>query len=150
MTRPALSALRRRPGLGIALLCACIVAGGAQAADAAGGLFSRPVLLRGTLGEANIQMQVRPKDDPAEGIEGQYIVFGRSGHILLAGETDADALLMEESENGTDVSGQWEGRQEGGEVRGTWQSADGSVSRPFVLRPVETGGAAAAVRPAQR
>jgi hypothetical protein len=132
------------------LLCLGVLAGGVQAQDAAGGLFSRPVVLRGTLGSANIQMQVRPKEDPSEGIEGNYIVFGRSGQILLAGETDGDGLLMEESENGTDVSGQWEGRQEGGEVRGTWQSADGAISRQFVLRAIDAATAAPSARSAPR
>ena len=132
------------------LLCMVLLAGSTQAQDAAGGLFSRPVVLRGTLGDANIQMQVRPKADPSEGIEGTYITFGRSGQVLLAGETDGDGLLMEESENGTDVSGQWEGRQQGGEVRGTWQSADGAVSRQFVLRAIDAGTAAAAAGPAPR
>jgi len=132
------------------LLCLGLLAGSTQAQDAAGGLFSRPVVLRGTLGDANIQMQVRPKADPAEGIEGTYIIFGRSSQILLAGETDGDSLLMEESENGTDVSGQWEGRQQGGEVRGTWQSADGAVSRQFVLKAIDPGSAAASARPASR
>ena len=126
--------------LALALLCAATMAGQVQAADAsaaAGGMFARPVVLRGTLGDAKIQMTVQPKSDPAEGIEGEYIVFGRSGHILLAGETESGGLLMEESENGTDVSGQWEGQQDGAAVRGTWQSADGSVSKPFVLTPVD-------------
>jgi opacity protein-like surface antigen len=126
--------------LALALLCAAAMAGPVQAADAsaaAGGMFARPVVLRGTLGDAQIQMTVQPKSDPAEGIEGEYIVFGRSGHILLAGETESGGLLMEESENGTDVSGQWEGQQDGAAVRGTWQSADGSVSKPFVLTPVD-------------
>jgi len=62
---------------------------------------------------------------------------------------EGDSLLMEESENGTDVSGQWEGRQEGGEVRGIWQSADGAISKQFVLRPVDAGHAAA-TRPTPR
>ena len=122
------------------LLWTALLAGPAQAADAspaAGGMFARPVLLRGTLGDAQIQMKLQPKADPTEGIEGEYIVFGRSGHILLAGETESGGLLMEESENGTDVSGQWEGQQDGAAVRGTWQSADGSVSKPFVLMPVD-------------
>ena len=127
--------------LGYALLCAGLLGGPAHAADAAGGLFSRPVVLRGTLGDAQIQMHLQPKSDPAEGLEGQYIVFGRSGHILLAGETDADGLLMEESENGTDVSGQWEGRHDGAALRGTWQSADGAISKPFILTPVEAAPA---------
>lgn len=123
-----------------ALLWVTLLAGPAAAADesaAAGGMFSRPVVLRGTLGNAQIQMTLQPKSDPAEGIEGQYVVFGRSGHILLAGETESGGLLMEESENGTDVSGQWEGQQEGATVRGTWQSADGSVSKPFLVTRVE-------------
>jgi opacity protein-like surface antigen len=129
-----------------ALLWAALLAGPAQAADAsaaAGGMFSRPVVLRGTLGNAQIQMTLQPKSDPAEGIEGQYIVFGRSGHILLAGETESGGLLMEESENGTDVSGQWEGQQDGAAVRGTWQSADGSVSKPFLLTPVDAAASPA-------
>jgi hypothetical protein len=134
-----------------ALLWTALLAGTAQAADAspaAGGIFARPVVLRGTLGDAQIQMKLQPKADPAEGIEGEYIVFGRSGHILLAGETESSGLLMEESENGTDVSGQWEGQQDGAAVRGTWQSADGSVSKPFVLSPVDP--AVSASRGSQR
>ena len=128
-----------------AVLWTALLAGAAQAADAppaAGGMFARPVVLRGTLGDAQIQMKLQPKADPAEGIEGEYIVFGRSGHILLAGETESGGLLMEESENGTDVSGQWEGQHDGTAVRGTWQSADGSVSKPFVLSPVDTAASA--------
>ena len=135
-----------RRGLCVALLSAGLIAGAAQAADAASGLFARPVILRGTLGDAQIQMRLQPKEDPAEGLEGDYIVFGSSGRILLAGETEADGLLMEESANGTDVSGQWEGRQDGVAVRGTWQSADGSVSKPFVLTPVDAAAAKAGQR----
>ena len=134
-----------------ALLWTALLAGTAQAADAspaAGGIFARPVVLRGTLGDAQIQMKLQPKADPAEGIEGEYIVFGRSGHILLAGETESSGLLMEESENGTDLSGQWEGQQDGAAGRGTWQSADGSVSKPFVLSPVDP--AVSASRGSQR
>jgi len=131
--------------LALALLWAALLTGPAHAADAsaAAGMFARPVVLRGTLGNAQIQMTLRPKADPAEGIEGEYIVFGRSGHILLAGETESGGLLMEESENGTDVSGQWEGQQDGAAVRGTWQSADGSVSKPFLLMPAEAGASPA-------
>lgn len=132
--------------LSLAMLSAGLIAGAAHAADAASGLFAKPVILRGTLGDAQIEMRLQPKEDPAEGLEGDYIMFGRSGHILLAGETQADGLLMEESANGTDVSGQWEGRQDGAAVRGTWQSADGSVSKPFVLMSVEAGAARAGQR----
>jgi hypothetical protein len=117
----------------------CAAAQGALAADAANGLFSHPVLLRGTLGDAQIQLRMQPKADADEGLEGEYFVFGRSGKIVVAGETEEDALLMEESENGVDVSGQWEGSQQGDSVSGTWTSADGKVTKPFRLKAVEAG-----------
>lgn len=122
----------------LAALSLCIGAGNALASDAANGIFAQPVVLRGTLGDAQIQMRLHPKADPDEGLEGEYFVFGRGGRIALAGETEDDALLMEESENGVDVSGQWQGSRQGDTVTGTWTSGDGSVTKPFVLKAVET------------
>jgi hypothetical protein len=100
---------------------------------AASGPFARPLTLRGKLGDKSIQMRLRPKPQADEGLEGEYFYFGRSAKILLAGEADGDDLVMEESENGTDVSGQWEGKRQGDSLRGTWTSADGTVTRPFEL-----------------
>jgi hypothetical protein len=102
-------------------------------AAAGTGPFARPLTLRGKLGDKSIQMRLRPKEQVDEGLEGEYFYFGRSTKILLAGEADGDDLMMEESENGTDVSGQWEGKRQGDALRGTWTSADGSVTRPFDL-----------------
>jgi len=120
---------------GAALLC-----GAAWGADAFGAaaLFDRPVVLHGTLGERQIQAKVRPKAAPEVGIEGEYFLFGDSQTILLAGETDEDQVFMEESVNGTDVSGQWDGTQEGDTFRGTWRSADGEAL-PFVLKEIRIG-----------
>jgi hypothetical protein len=41
---------------------------------------------------------------------------------------------MEESVNGKDVSGQWEGHRQGQSITGTWSSADGAVIKPFALQ----------------
>src|SRR3569623_220068 len=101
------------------------------------GLFARPVVLRGSLGERQIQVQLRPKTE-YEGVEGEYFRFGESAKVLLAGEADGEEILLEESENGTEVSGQWEGKRIGGVIEGNWQSADGSVNKPFKLTPVGT------------
>jgi hypothetical protein len=103
----------------------------------ASGLFNKPVFLRGTLGDVQIQANVRPKAEIDEGVEGEYFVFGRSQKILLAGELEGDAVFLEESENGTDVSGQWDGKRDGDTIHGTWLSADGSVSKPFMLKAVQ-------------
>jgi hypothetical protein len=110
----------------------------AFAADNAVSFFAKPVVLRGTLGEQPVQLTLRPKIPADEGIEGDYFVFGQSQKILLAGETEDSDLLMEESENGKDVSGQWIGKFAGDAVSGEWQSADGSVSKRFVLKIVKS------------
>jgi hypothetical protein len=99
-----------------------------------------PVALRGQLADAKVQVNLRFKADIADGVEGDYFLFGRSQKILLAGEIDADELALEESENGTDVSGQWNGTFDGKVLSGTWQSADGSVSKPFELTVVTGNG----------
>lgn len=110
----------------------------AFAADNAVSFFAKPVVLRGTLGEQQVQLNLRPKVPADEGIEGDYFVFGQSQKILLAGETEDSDLLMEESENGKDVSGQWIGKFAGDAVSGEWQSADGSVSKHFALKIVQS------------
>ncbi|HWT71212.1 MAG TPA: hypothetical protein VN361_03405 [Oxalicibacterium sp.] len=90
--------------------------------------------MRGTLGEQQVQLSVRQKEVADEGLEGSYFVFGRSANILVAGDAEGDALFLEESENGTDISGHWEGKLQGDAVSGTWTAADGETTRPFTLR----------------
>lgn len=104
---------------------------------AAPALFGKPVSLRGTLGAVQVQVNVRPKAEIDEGIEGEYFVFGRSQKILLAGELEGEDVFLEESENGTDVSGQWDGKHIGDTIQGIWLSADGLISKPFTLQVVQ-------------
>lgn len=108
---------------------------------AASRIFARPVFLRGMLGELQIQMYLHPHVDYADSVQGDYFIFGTSAKILLAGEFQGDELAMEESVNGSDVSGQWSGRLEGPVFRGTWYSDDQSRSRPFELTVFEPKGA---------
>lgn len=96
-------------------------------------VLSKPAVLRGTLGDARIQLSLKPKTDE-DGLEGNYFVFGQSAQILLAGEVDQNDLMMEESHNGKDVSGQWEGSFKNGLLSGTWSTLDGSVTKPFSLK----------------
>jgi len=96
-------------------------------------VLSKPVLLRGTLGAERVQISLKPKADE-DGLEGKYFVFGQSAQILLAGEVDQNDLMMEESHNGKDVSGQWEGSFKNGLLSGTWSKLDGSVAKPFSLK----------------
>jgi hypothetical protein len=144
------SAWRRRLTPALVLACACL-SWSAAAADqsapvmpvmpvtkAAGAalapLFARPVILRGTLDGAQIQMTLHLKPGEADALEGDYFVVGRNDKVLLAGEFEEDALMMEESANGKDVSGLWDGVYDGAVLRGNWSSVDGSVLRPFVLK----------------
>ena len=111
----------------------------------AASLLAKPVTLRGKLGDQAIQVHLHLKEQIDEGIEGDYFLFGRTQKILLAGEVDNNTLSMEESENGTDISGQWDGKIDGNMIRGTWTSADASVTKPFEVAAVDTAAVAAAV-----
>lgn len=113
--------------------------GAAQQEQAAGkALFVKPVVLRGTLGNAQMQASLRTKAEMEDGVEGEYFVFGGSGIVLLAGEVEGDDVFLEESENGTDVSGQWDGKLAGDTITGEWQSVDGKTRKPFSLKIVRS------------
>jgi hypothetical protein len=105
-----------------------------KAPAGAADLFGKPAVFRGTLGDMQLQVTVRRKEIIDDGLEGEYFMFGRSQKVLLAGELEGDNIFLEESENGTNISGQWEGKLQGDSIHGTWMSADGSVSMPFNLK----------------
>ncbi len=150
--------MKRRAILGLA---AVIVAGmgmapfaAAESGPAAPGKaevplsFQGPLVLRGTLGDEQIQMSIRPKPVAAEGLEGEYFIFGRSQRILLAGEAEGADLFLEESENGTDVSGHWNATVAGDTISGDWASVGGSVTKRFSLKAMPVDTKAARARPA--
>lgn len=86
------------------------------------GIPASGLILRGNLGEHQIQMQLRPKADE-DGVEGEYFVFGAGQRVLLAGEFEDGHFWLEESANGTDVSGEWDGERKGDLLQGTWRGA---------------------------
>lgn len=96
-------------------------------------MFSKPVLLRGTLGQRKIQMSLHPHTEFEGSVQGEYFESGQSQKIALAGEYQGEALTMEESVNGTNVSGSWNGSLSGNTYSGTWYAEDESSSTPFVL-----------------
>ena len=98
------------------------------------GVLGRPAVFRGTLGDMPVQFSVRQKVPADEGIEGEYFIFGQSRKILLAGELDGENIFLEESENGTNISGSWDGKLKGDVFQVAWTSADDSVTRPFSLK----------------
>ncbi|MES2040562.1 MAG: hypothetical protein V4495_22315 [Pseudomonadota bacterium] len=99
--------------------------------------FAGAIELRGTMGSDKIRMHIQPKPEDRDSVEGSYVVAGgKRNHgkkILLAGEVSKNKLSMEESEDGVDVSGQWDGELKDNVIRGVWQSDDGKVSKEFVL-----------------
>jgi hypothetical protein len=124
--------------MAISVGAAHAAAGALQNAEVASGkmLFASPVALRGTLGDARVQVKLRTKAEMEDGIEGEYFVFGQSQQVLLAGEVEGDDVFLEESENGSDVSGQWNGILADDIITGEWQSADGKLTKPFKLQIV--------------
>ena len=104
------------------------------AAPTAVDLFAKPLTLRGTLGDAAIEMHLQLKPDPSEGLQGTYFTFGQSAKVLLAGEYEGGDVQMEESVNGKDVSGEWSGKFDGDTFRGTWSTTDDAATKPFVLK----------------
>nr|WP_198980771.1 hypothetical protein [Herbaspirillum sp. ASV7] len=96
-------------------------------------LMGHALVLRGQIDGRALQLSLQPKKNE-DGLEGRYFFFGGSPEILVAGEVDGDDFIMEESINGRDVSGQWEGHREGQSITGTWSSADGSITKPFALQ----------------
>lgn len=103
-------------------------------------LFAKKIQLQGKLGKDTVKMQLQPKLEDADSVEGSYLVHGakrnHGNKILLAGEVNGNKLTMEESEDGVDVSGQWDGELQGHTIRGIWQSDDGKRSENFVLELV--------------
>lgn len=91
----------------------------------------------GTVGDKPVRMRVAPKSDTRDSLQGEYTIGDGRSVRLLSGEWDDGSFLMEESDDGTRVSGNWEGQiDQNGAVRGTWTDAfDPSIVLPFFIRP---------------
>lgn len=108
----------------------------ADAVSISGVSFRTPAVLRGSLGSEQIQLNLRPASDGEDGLEGDYFVFGQTQRVLVAGDEEDGQISLEESVNGTDVSGHWTGTFRNDTLSGSWESVDGSTSKPFVLKVI--------------
>jgi hypothetical protein len=94
----------------------------------------------GTLGGRQVDMRLGAKTDEASGIHGEYQFVGSSSVILVAGDRDGDTLEIEESNDGTHITGNWVGKfAADGSVSGERMNADDSDPQPFELRPAVAG-----------
>ena len=94
----------------------------------------------GTLGGRQVEMRLGAKTDEASGIHGEYRFAGSSSVILVAGDRDGDTLEIEESNDGTHITGNWVGKfAADGSVSGERMNADDSDPQPFQLRPAVAG-----------
>ena len=107
--------------------------------------FARLPRYEGTLGGRPVVVHLGPKDDDP-GVHGEYQFTDTGEVVLLAGDRDGDTLEVEESNDGTNITGVWIGRFDAaGSLAADRMNADESDPQPVVLRPVGASG-----RPALR
>lgn len=91
----------------------------------------------GTLGNHAIELKLGPKPDDPGGVHGEYVDAASKAVVLVAGD-DADGVIeMDESDDGSRISGQWIGRfAADGSLKGERMTDDDAVSESFDLHPV--------------
>ncbi|WP_175655643.1 hypothetical protein [Burkholderia ambifaria] len=108
--------------------------------------FARLPRYEGTLGDRPIVAHLGPKTDE-EGVHGEYQFTDTGEVILLAGDRDGDTLEIEESNDGTNITGVWIGRFDStGELKADRMNSDESDPQPVVLRAAPGKRAALQVR----
>ena len=100
--------------------------------------YAKYPVYTGVIGDMPIHMRLGRKTGEIDSVHGEYIAGKAPGVRLVTGEYENGGFLMEESDDGTHVTGTWEGAIDGhGIVRGTWTDvAHDGHTLPFVLRPV--------------
>ncbi|MFM0466931.1 hypothetical protein [Paraburkholderia strydomiana] len=111
--------------------------------------FARFPRYSGMLGSRQIVLRLGPKTDDPSGVHGEYQFTDTGEVILIAGDRDGDTLEVEESNDGTHITGNWVGKfAADGSVAGDRMNVDDSNPQPFDLKPLAAGqavpGAAAA------
>ena len=123
---------------------------GQQSADAAAATVPRtPALLApnpefahfpryaGTLGSRRIVLRLGNKTDDPTGVHGEYQFVDTGEVVLVAGDREGDVLEIEDSDDGSTITGNWVGRfAPDGSLTGDRMYPDDSDPQPFVLRPL--------------
>nr|WP_254699901.1 hypothetical protein [Trinickia violacea] len=100
----------------------------------------------GTLGSRRIVLRLGPKTDDPSGVHGEYQFADTGEVILIAGDRDGDTLEVEESNDGTHITGNWVGKfGPDGSVQGDRMNVDDSDPQPFDLHPAGAAQTPAAV-----
>ena len=90
----------------------------------------------GTLGSRRIVLRLGAKTDDPSGVHGEYQFADTGEVILIAGDRDGDTLEVEESNDGTHITGNWVGKfAPDGSVQGDRMNVDDSDPQPFDLHP---------------
>lgn len=96
----------------------------------------------GMLGKRQIVLRLGPKTDDPSGVHGEYQYTDTGEVILIAGDRDGDTLEVEESNDGTHITGNWVGKfAADGSVAGDRMNVDDSDPQPFDLHPLAAGQA---------
>ena len=96
----------------------------------------------GTLGKRQIVLRLGPKTDDPSGVYGEYQFADTGEVILIAGDRDNDTLEVEESNDGTHITGNWVGKfAADGSLAGDRMNVDDSDPQPFDLKPLAAGQA---------
>jgi hypothetical protein len=111
--------------------------------------FARFPRYSGMLGSRQIVLRLGPKTDDPSGVHGEYQFTDTGEVILIAGDRDGDTLEVEESNDGTHITGNWVGKfAADGSVAGDRMNVDDSNPQPFDLKPLAAGQAVPAAAPA--
>lgn len=100
--------------------------------------YAKYPVYTGVIGDMPIRMRLGAKPGEIDSVHGEYVAGNGPGVRLVTGEYENGGFLMEESDDGTHVTGTWEGAIDAhGVVRGTWTDvAHDGRTLPFLLRPV--------------
>ncbi|KXU87652.1 hypothetical protein CI15_16110 [Paraburkholderia monticola] len=96
----------------------------------------------GTLGARPIVLRLGAKTDDPSGVHGEYQYSDTGEVILIAGDRDGDTLEVEESNDGTHITGNWVGKfAADGSLEGDRMNVDDSNPQEFNLKPLAAGQA---------
>ncbi|WP_233829843.1 hypothetical protein [Paraburkholderia sp. ZP32-5] len=96
----------------------------------------------GTLGKRQIVLRLGRKTDDPSGVHGEYQYTDTGEVILIAGDRVDDTLEVEESNDGTHITGNWVGKfAADGSLEGDRMNVDDSDPQPFELKPLAAGQA---------
>lgn len=94
----------------------------------------------GMLGKRQIVMRLGPQTDDPTGVHGEYQFTDTGAVILIAGDHEGTTLEAEESNDGTQITGNWVGTfAADGSLSGARMEVDDSNPVAFELKPLTAG-----------